>query len=583
MTGCTSIAQSHQFTAAACSTFAEPHDTTGPCAPNARQIANPGPVIWFTGDVSVAFVDNNGLVTAAQSGLTTVSARLARIVSSPVNFTSCMPIEIRLHVQGSPNESATMTPSQALTLQTDMTDANGTVTNNVSMLVASDYPTVASVAGLTVTANTIGGAGILAGCTPPICGKGLNTPVYSNLFPVSVPGTSPAPMVYASSSFTPPPGTSPYLLSIDSSTNPPTTGKIALPGVPNSMVFAANGAVAYLGTSAGLVKFTPSDNTVSFGNAGILGVVLAVSADGSIAIVSNAAADPEGNVIQPLASRQLVWAYLQQQPDVSLTQIVEERAVTAATINGDDFRMYLATNDGSGNVYAFSPLSDVQTINVAGGSGAGVAALPAGPFAYVANQGGLNFLSTCNDVQIDPLLNPPTHSNNLSFLQPVANANTIVAVDSPGVDVETADVTSILSGNPPLPYSFSSSNCEPNVSYSNQFIDFGIGSFTASYLAVASNGSRIVVIPAGSSKVLAAVPGPNPSVAAIPLAIGATQAFPGGLTPDGNTLWVGTAGPSPGVHEISLTSGSEVAQVATSFQQSNGNPAPADIVTMRPQ
>ena len=47
------------------------------------------------------------------------------------------------------------------------------------------------------------------------------------------------------------------------------------------------------------------------------------------------------------------------------------------------------------------------------------------------------------------------------------------------------------------PVAITPANCPGNVSYSNQFIDFGLGALTANQLLVASNGSHVVVLPAG--------------------------------------------------------------------------------------
>jgi len=91
-----------------------------------------------------------------------------------------------------------------------------------------------------------------------------------------------------------------------------------------------------------------------------------------------------------------------------------------------------------------------------------------------------------------------------------------------------------------------------------------------------------VVLPAGNSNVLAAVPGTSPSVAAIPLAVGGTQALSGGMTPDGNTAWVGVAGTNT-VDKIDLVAGTDAKQVATSFKKSDSSAAPPDIVAIRPK
>lgn len=595
--GCTSVTMTAQFTAHACSSTATPHDASGPCAPDAKDITSQaGQFTWGTINPSVASVDQTGLVTAVNPGFTGVFASASNNTSSPLAFKTCLPLEIRLHEQGVPVPTGTVTlaQNQTITLETDMTDENGFTQNSISTIVASNYPAVGTLANLGLTATSFGGAGIMAACAPPVCGNNslsAPTPVYSNLFSISVaPGSSPAPMVFAASSFTPPAGTPPTLIPIDTSKSPPAVGTaINLPGVPNSMVFAANGSVAFLGTNAGLVGFTPSGNNVTLIDSSILGKVLAVAADGTQVIVSNAASDPQGNIIEPIGPSQRLWVFQQVTGGNSSTQVFVKPAAIAAAINGDGFRSYIATNDGTGHVYVFSPLLSLQTItlprnnvppNPPSNVATGAAILPSGPFAYIADQNGLEAVATCNNLKQGT--NPTTNTVNLGLVQPIANANAFVAVDSTGVDVETATVRSIFQISPPPPVNLTAANCQPGVTYSNQFLDFGIGPFTASQLLVATNGSRIVVLPVGNPNVLSAVPGGSPSVAAIPLAGGGTQAFSGGMTPDGTTVWVGVAGTN-NVDKIDLVGGTDSVQVATSFKKTDGSAAPPDIVAVQPK
>jgi trimeric autotransporter adhesin len=575
--GCTSSTQKQQFAAHACSSLVLPHDSSGPCAPNATEITSQvGPISWGTTDPTIGTIDSNGLVTALNPGQTGIFASISNVVSSTSNFRTCMPVVIRLHLQGdpagSPTTSATMTQNQSLTLESDIVDENGVTTNSVSTLIVSDSPAVASGSGLSLTATSFGGAGIVAGCRPPACGNGVNIPIYSNLFQVTVNGLSPATTVYATSSFAPPSGTSPTLIPIDTSKNPPTAGTaVTLPGVPNSMVFAKNGSVAYLGTSAGLVSFTPGSTTVTVVDATILGKVLAVSPDGSTVIVSNAANDPgTGLPIQPIGPSQRIWIFNQ---GTSSKQTFVLPGAVAASFDSDGFRDYVVTNNGSGNIYVFSPVLSPQTINVPGNA-TDVVGLPSASFTYIANSAGLQAISTCNNVQ---QASPSTNSSTIQLVQHVENADVIVAMDSGGLDVETATVTPLT---PPM--AIGPATCVPGVSYSNQFLDFGLGAFTARQLLVGTNGSHIAVLPAGINKVLVAVPGGSPSVSAITLAGAGTEPLSGGMTPDGNTVWVGVAGTNT-VDRIDLAGGTDANQVTTSFKKSDNSAAPPNIVTVLPK
>ena len=112
-------------------------------------------------------------------------------------------------------------------------------------------------------------------------------------------------------------------------------------------------------------------------------------------------------------------------------------------------------------------------------------------------------------------------------------------------------------------------------------IDFGLGSFTGRQLLVATNGSRAAVLPAGINKVLSAVPsGGPPSI--VNLAAGATEPLSGGMTPDGNIVWVGVAG-SNTVDKIDLIAGTDTVHVATTFKKSDSSAAPPNIVALRPK
>ena len=575
--GCTSSTQTQQFTAHVCSTLVTPPDSSGPCAPNAKEITNvAGPVTWASTNASVASVDVNGLATAATPGLTGIFASVSNVSSSPANipFRTCMPVVIRLHLQGdpagSPTTSLSMTQNQTATLESDMVDENGVTTNSVPTILGSDFPAVGSLSTLTLTATSFGGAGIVAGCTPPTCGIGLNTPIYSNLFKVTVPGTSPAATVYATSSFTPPSGTSPTLVPISTSTATAGTA-LTLPGVPNSLVFGTAGTDAYMGSSSGLMHFSVSNNNVFIVDPSVTGKVLAVSPNGTKVIVSNAAKDPQGNVIEPNPPNQRVWVFDQS---TNTTQAFVLRGAVAAAIDNDGFRDYIVTNDGSGNVYVFSPLLTLQTIHVAG-THSDVAALPSNGFVYLATSAGLEVVGTCNNVQQPTANNPPTNSTTIQLVQPVANADMVVAMDSSGIDVETATITPLTP-----PTVISAANCTPNVSYSNQFIDFGLGAITARQLLVSSNGTNVAVLPNGISSVLVAAIGGGPT--SIPLPAGATGPTSGGMTPDGNTLWIGVAGTNT-VDQIDLVGKTDAKQVATTFKKPDGSAAPPDIVALRPQ
>jgi len=569
---------------------------------------------WTQSGAGALSVDPvNGLATALNPGLGGVIATLGEVRSPAFPFKSCLPVKITLHITGDPagmpTESATMNVNDTKTVQADMVDENNfTVNNAPGISIVTNNVEVASVAGATVTAQSAGGAGLLAVCAPPNCGGGLTTPLYSNLFSITVTGASGATTVYATTTFAPPTASpTPTIIPIDTSKTPPAAGTaINMPcpngacAVPNSMVFAANGSKAYLGTSQGLAALDTSTNVVTLLDP-FVGKVLAVSPDGNTIIESNAASAPDpitGTVapIEPRADHQRVVIF---NPGNSSLQSFVLPGAVAASFTGDGFKAFVAADcshsnapvcpNTNTNAYVFSPFLSVQFFNLGNTIGGmsntvannvDVATLASGPFAFFANVAspnatGLMQVSTCNNASTNPPSAIGTNTPNIQFVQSFKNADVFVAVDSTGLDIETATVTALP------PSIIDPTNCAPSVTYSNQFADFGLGAFTARQLIVGTNvSSHIVVLPAGASQVLVGIPGSGPGI--IPLAAGGTEALSGSMTLDGNTLWVGVAG-SNNVDRIDLLGSGDNLQIATSFKKSDGTAAPPNIVAVKPK
>lgn len=559
---CFSIAQTHQFVAHA---FHNGTEITS-------QIGN---FSWSASAASVASVDANGLATARVPGITGVVASVGSTTSPAVFFKSCMPVLIVLHVNGDPagvpTEAVTMNVADTKVVQADMVDELGAVTPNAPVTILSNNSTVATVLGTTLTAQSPGGAGLQAVCAPPTCGVGINTPIYSNLFSIFVAGTSPnTTTVYAASTFPNVPGSSIPMIPIDTSKTPPVAGTaIFLPGFPNSMLFDRAGTTGFIGTSNGLASLNTATNAVVLVSPVPVGKVLAVSADGNQVIVSNAAIDSStGNPIDPFPSEQRVWLF--DKNNNTITTFILTGAV-AANFDDDGFRAYVAASNG--NVYVISSFLSPQTLSL-GGVNTSVTQLPSGPFVYVANSAGLQAIATCNNV-IQSTTPPTNSTTNIQFVQSVRDSNMFVAVDSPGLDIESANAADLTP-----PTTITPANCPGIVNYSNNFIDFGVGPFTAHQLLVGSAGTHIAVLPAGINKVLTLLNGN--SVGSAPLPAGATEALSGGMTPDGATLWVGVAGTNT-VDRINLNTNADEVQIPTAFKKADGSPAPPNLVVIRPK
>lgn len=567
-----------------CFSNGETHQFVAHVFHNATDITNQvGDLTWSTSAATAASIDTNGLATARLGGIAQIVATVGSTTSPAVPFKSCMPVDIILHVAGDPagaftfsanlNVSTNSTPN-TLALQIDTIDEKGEVTIAAPLAITNNNPVVASLSGGTVTAKSPGGAGLQAVCAPPACGIGINTPVYSNVFNVTVNGTSPNTTVYAASSFPVPTGQIMPLVPIDTSKNPPVAGTaIALPGVPNSIVFDHAGDKAFIGTNEGLVTLDATANTVTLSVPIAVGKVLAVSPDGTQVIVSNAANDPAtGTPIEPNSANQRVWVF--NSAANTVTTFLATGAV-AATYDNDGFRAYIVSNNNTGNFYVFSPSLTFLTTNFGDTSNSTSAAtLASGPFAYVVNSAGLRTISTCNNAV--QAVSPPTNTANLQFVAAAPNQDQIFAMDTSGVDVETVTVTPLT---PPL--TFTTAGCTPNVSYSNHFFDFGLGAFTANQLIVASNSSHVAVLPKGRGIVLTLVPTQGIGVATL-TGGASTEPVAGGMTLDGSTLWVGVSG-SNTVDRINMLDNQDELQVPMKFVKVDGSPAPPNLIAVQPK
>jgi trimeric autotransporter adhesin len=532
----------------------------------------PSEFTWTSLDPTVVTVDANGLASAKNPGAGGVFASISGVTSTPVTFNTCMPTRIFLHTPGtSPVTSISLGANQTQQLEVDMFDQNDSFVSSAPIPIFSNNPASTPISGLNVTGTSVGSGGLVAACIPPLCGNGVITPVYSNLFTATVPGASPDTTVYVTTSFLPltPPAT---MIPIDAVTHAAGTA-ITLPAVPNSLVFSGSGTRAYLGTTAGLSILDPSANSVSVVATQAVGKVLAVSQDGNKAIVSNAANDPGfGTPIEPNAANQKFWVF--DFPSKGLLTFSLPGAV-AAEFDPDGFRAYIAANNG--NFYVFSPLQAVQTKTL-GGSPTDVAVLASEAFHYFANSGSLDAVATCNNSNQGSVL-----ATAHQLVQGVLSQDVIVAVNSTGLDIETVDRPT----NHPTPPFDTAGVCPESAAnsnaptYTNQAIDFGLGAFTARQLLVSTDGTTAAVLPKGINKVLVA--GPSRPAAAVTLApAGATEPLSGGMTLDGLSLWVGVAG-SNTVDFINLSNNTDTAQVSTSFTKFDGTPSPPNIVAVRPK
>jgi hypothetical protein len=553
----TAIQITDQITAGTCLSHNQTHQFTAKALHNNTDITpSIGQFLWSTTDATVVTVDGNGLATSNVSGTAQIVASVGGVISQGVPFASCMPSEITLHLAGDPDgqptEFVNLNTSDTKTLLVDMTDTNGVLTSGAPIPIASNNAIVANGSGTALTAGSPGGAGLLAVCAPPLCGNGVGTPVYSNLFSIAVNGTSPATTVYVGTTEIPALGTSPAIVPIDTSKTPPAAGTpIALPGAPTSIAFSRDGTKGWVDTSSGLVALNPLTNTATLVNADPVGVILAVSPDGNKVIISNVKFQTD------VPSQRL---FIFDSSSSTLTTFIKPGAVAAA-FTSDGSKAYIAADNG--NVYVFSPTATLRTITVGPGLNS-VASLAASALTLIANGSALNTINVCNDTLNSDVT--PT-SGVAHLIGTVRNSNTIVSVNQTGVDIERVAISDQNVGH-----------CPTTFTATDEVQDFGIGAFTARQLVVASNGDHAVVLPAGVNKVLSAVPSVGPQSFTL-AASGATEPLAGDLTQDGNTLWVGVAG-SNTVDRVDLTGAGDNFQLQLNLNKTNAKP---DLIAIQPK
>jgi hypothetical protein len=181
--------------------------------------------------------------------------------------------------------------------------------------------------------------------------------------------------------------------------------------------------------------------------------------------------------------------------------------------------------------------------------------LPNGVFAYFAGGAAgaaVTAHAACDNSLSDSIAIP----GSPAFVRPLPDAGTVLAVDSPCIDVIKVTTSRV--------------GCPPPLSDAVTSVNLGAGAFTARQLIVLPDGSKAYV-----TSDLGQLRGLTTSTSTpftIPLAGGAT-AFKGGTTLDGTKLYVG--GSDNAVHRIDVASGTDAQQIGVSFKP--------DLVAVRPK
>jgi len=511
-------------------------------------------------------------VTAQAPGVTPIFATIGTATSNPVNFTTCAVQSIALQVTSSSGTSKTILPT--------VTDTVGNIistTTNVSAIPltwSSSQSASVSVttSGVASGSSSGGGATVIASCTPPTCNIGFvpTLPIYPEnavqliLNPSS--SAAPAANVYVSSTGC---GSIENCVStVIPVTTPSTIGTvIGLPATPNSLLFDRQGVKVFIGTNSGLLGtrglmvLAASGNTVSQ-FVSTPGKVLAISPDGTTAIVSDTSDTPNQVFIFNSATN-------------SSTALAISGA-TAADFSPDGLKAYIIAGS---TLYVYSKVDALQTIALHAPAN-DVAFFAEGAFAYLAggDPSGVMVRRTCDNGEADTVATVATPT----FIRALPNATQMLAL-APPITFPGSPTVDLITANT------SPAGCTPPVS--DSVISFNLGqgvaqSFTATQMIISGDGSRAYILSPDLKGIV---------VFEVGAQITSTLSLSGNATPlqaavtaDGSLLLVGAADGM--LHEIQTATGADVAQVQFPLglclnpagQRFPGVTCNPDLVTVKP-
>ncbi|MGE5205313.1 MAG: WD40 repeat domain-containing protein [Chlamydiota bacterium] len=518
-----------------------------------------GPLTWSALEPGVAktsttvtgLQSNQVQVTAAQPGLTHIFASSSGLNSQGFPFETCPAQSISVVASSTGTDSLSLAKGSSGILTPTVIDSQGntisvTGSGTTGLTWISSQPGVATSKSASVTAVGPGGAAIFPVCTPPACNVNLHAVYSSNVVSTTVTGTVGAGTVYvASTGCYGTTSCTASLIPINTSTN--TAGAaITLSSPPNSMVVDLTGANVYFGTAAGLRIFATSTSAFT-GTSSVVGKVLAASPDGTKAIVSNTAGNP--NVVYVVDSK------------ASTSSPLLLNGVTAAAFSPDSTTAYLLAGS---TLYVYSTTRALQTISLPA-SASDAAFLTTGTFGFVATPPStVNLFDGCdNAAPQSPNTPTVTTVSPPELLATLPDGKTMAAVTSPGF-------TSIA-------VTTSAAGCPPPVTATPTFHDLGQGPFTPKQVLVSSDGSRLYVVSNLSTVMIYDFT--SASVNTITLSGGATP-LRAALTLSGQTLYVGASDGT--VHVLDTATFTDSQRISVSLCSNSSAGCLPDLVAVRP-
>lgn len=533
VSGCVSMGATPTYTASVYNTTSLGCSTTNPC----NITSSVGTITYTSTDLQV--MANNittGVLTATNPGSTNIYATVAGLNSLPTPELVCPVASIKIHDANGTGTSFTLSPAGTQSLTADVVDTNGV--SIVPLLNWASSPSgSSSVTGATgavtatVTAGASGTAIITATCSTPDCNRNVGAQYSQNVITVTTTGSTSTTAFAASTN---------SLTLVPIAVPGATAGTaIALPFTPNSMVSSLKGDKLYLGSSSGLMTVDPVALTVN-SNTAIIGTILGISPDGNYLLISNPAT-PAVNL------------YYISGSSITLTQAVTTNAGaftpdsrSVSFLVGQ--QVYYETIFPSTTITGIPYVPDSLDVSATGS------------LTYITSSAShaIDVRTTCNQADQQTLA-----ANNPTLVAHIPNDTGAVVADSPSVDVVTTGT--IGPGCPPAPPSTVNS------------YNLNAGSFNARQFLFATDSSKVWMI-----SDLTSVIGFNLSTLApttIPLANGA-QAYNGGITVDGATIYVGASDNT--VHVLNTSSSADTAQVAVALKDANSNIVAPNLVVVLP-
>jgi hypothetical protein len=328
------------------------------------------------------------------------------------------------------------------------------------------------------------------------------------------------------------------LVPVSTATNAPGTA-ITLPFLPNSIVIDPPGNNVYLGSSSGLMIVNILNSTVT--TQSVTGTIVAISPDSGFLLLSDSA-------------NNAVYYY-------NLSTQMVGSTVSGLTTSGAYTPDAKSSRWLSGNQVAVGSQIQFSSFVPLPNTGNALGISAQGGLTYItgSNPNQFDIFSTCNNSQTQTL-----SANSPTLIQAIPNGTGAVATDSPAMDLVSTPGTL-------------SPGCPITTLSSTTSTDLTSGNFNPRQLFFSSDSTRAWVISDLPDLIGLYLPTSLPL--RIPYTNGVT-AFSGGITLDGNSVYVGASDGT--VHLLSVPSNADVQQIAVGLKDANGNLTVPNLVAVQP-